>query len=125
MRTHLNGGFARAAAVTADDLLLKLAGAEALLAAEEGAVAHMNEDHADALALYARQFAGEADGPWRTTGFDPEGMDLLAGTRTARILFPQRVENAGALRQSLVAMARMAREGQASSSGEKAATLPD
>lgn len=108
--THLNGGFARAAQVPADDLLLPLAGAEALLATDEGAVAHMNEDHADALSLYAQHFAGEADGPWRATGFDPEGMDLLAGTRTARILFPQRIEDAGALRQCLVAMVKLARQ---------------
>ncbi len=108
--THLNGGFARAAQVSADDLLLSLAGADALLASEEGAVAHMNEDHADALSLYAQHFASQARGRWRATGFDPEGMDLLAGTRTARVLFPRRIEDAGALRQCLVAMAKVARQ---------------
>ena len=109
VRTHLNGGFARAAAVSAVDLLLPIAGAERLLEAEADAVAHMNADHLDALSLYASHYAGEADGPWRVTGFDPEGMDLLAGTRTARILFPKRVGDAGALRQGLVEMARAAR----------------
>ena len=113
VRAHLNGGFARAAAVSAADLLLPVADAETLLDAEDGAVAHMNLDHAEALALYAQRFAGEAEGPWRATGFDPEGMDLLAGTRTARILFPERVTDAGALRKSLVAMARTARTDRA------------
>ena len=110
VRAHLNGGFARAAEVAASDLLLALEGSEDLLAAEEGAVAHMNEDHAEALALYARHCAREADGPWRATGFDPEGMDLMAGARTARILFPRSVTDAGGLRQCLVAMAQSARQ---------------
>ena len=50
---HLNGGFARAARFPAARVATSLAGADALLAAEAGALAHMNADHADALALYA------------------------------------------------------------------------
>src|SRR4051812_23784515 len=50
---HLNGGFARAADLKADDLLTNLAGASELIATEEGAIQHMNTDHVEATGLYA------------------------------------------------------------------------
>lgn len=106
---HLNGGFAKAATLTRNQLLLDLADAQAIVAGERGAVEHMNADHADALALYAVGAGGEADLPWRLTGLDPEGLDLIAGERTIRVVHPERVTDMGALRKSLVAMAARAR----------------
>jgi len=106
---HLNGGFARAATLNAAELLTDLSGLEALADSEPGAVAHMNEDHADAVALYATQLAGEEPGPWRLTGLDPDGLDLMAGDRTARVAFPERLADPTALRPTLVAMAAKAR----------------
>src|SRR5262245_27215110 len=41
---HLNGGFARAADLRAADLMTDVSDAEELIAAEAGAVEHMNED---------------------------------------------------------------------------------
>ena len=111
---HLNGGFAKAATLTASDLLLDMTGADALADGSTGAVAHMNADHADALELYATGLAGEAPGPWRTSGVDPEGIDLMAGDRTARVLFPERVAERADLRRRLVALTDQAR---AASSG--------
>lgn len=109
-RAHLNGGFARAASLDAAALLTDLTGADALGDAEERALDHMNADHLDALALYASRLAGaKPDAPWRATGFDPDGMDLGAGDLTARVLFPERVLDAGALRRVLVALADRAR----------------
>lgn len=107
---HLNGGFAKAATLTPSELLLDLTGKEAVVEGEGGAVAHMNADHADALALYAVA-AGEPEAPWRLTGLDPEGMDLMAGDRTARILYPEPISDMGGLRRCLVAMATRARLG--------------
>ncbi|MCJ2014267.1 HugZ family protein [Methylobacterium sp. J-076] len=107
---HLNGGFAKAATLTPSELLLDLAGREAIVAGEAGAVAHMNADHADALALYAAA-AGENGASWRLSGLDPEGMDLMAGDRTARVLYPEPVADMGGLRRSLAAMAAQARSG--------------
>jgi putative heme iron utilization protein len=107
---HLNGGFARAADLSATDLMTDLAGADELIPAEEGAVAHMNADHAEATRLYATKLLGEDDGPWRISGLDPDGADLTAGDRTARLAFPQRVTSAAALRQVLVELAKQARE---------------
>jgi putative heme iron utilization protein len=77
---------------------------------ERGAVEHMNEDHTDALALYAAA-VGETGTGWRLTGLDPEGMDLLAGDRTARIPYPEPVRDMGSLRKVLVSMANAARSG--------------
>ena len=91
--------------------LLIYLGADEMVAAEEGAVAHMNADHTDAIELYAVDLLGGAEGPWRISGLDPEGADLILGDRTARLLFKERVTSSGALRQALVALAKEAREG--------------
>ena len=108
-RAHLNGGFARAMQLRADEVSTGLSGAESLVAAAEGAVAHMNEEHREALALYATRLVGEAAGDWRATGVDPEGLDLACGDRTARLHFPRRIETPGALRGVLKELADAAR----------------
>ncbi len=59
------------------DLLISLDGAEKLVEAEADIVAHMNEDHAEAVALYGQVLTGGDPGPWRMTGLDPEGCDIL------------------------------------------------
>ena len=51
----------------------KRIGAEALLEAEGGVVAHMNADHRDAMALYARFYGGAEEGEWLCAGVDPRG----------------------------------------------------
>ena len=106
---HLNGGFARAADLKGADVLTDIADAADLVAAEADAAAHMNADHAEACRLYATKLLGEPDGAWRMTGIDPDGADLALGDRTARLAFPQRVTEAGQLRQVLVALAGQAR----------------
>jgi hypothetical protein len=106
---HLNGGFARAMTLSADEIRTDVSGAEDLLAAEEGAVAHMNEDHRDALALYATRLAGAPDADWRATGLDPEGIDLAAGDLSARAAFDRRVTTGADLRKVLIEMAQHAR----------------
>jgi putative heme iron utilization protein len=115
---HLNGGFARAARFPAQRILTPVADAEPLLAAEAGAIAHMNADHADALSLYAQVFAGQPGGAWQVTGIDPGGLDLAFGDRTARIPFPALVTSAGQLRKILVELAKAARAGTASAPRE-------
>ncbi len=106
---HLNGGFARAASLSAADLRTDIAGAEALIEAEAGALAHMNEDHREALELYATRLAGAPSGAWRTTGLDPEGIDLMLGDQTARVTFPERVVHPKELRLILKNLADQAR----------------
>src|SRR4029077_19307536 len=97
---------ARAADLKAEDLRTDLAGADDLVAAEADAVEHMNADHAEAWRLHASKLLGEPDGAWKLTGIDPDGADLALGDRTARLAFPQRVTEPGALRQGPVGPAR-------------------
>ncbi len=106
---HLNGGFARAARFPANRLTTQIDDAGNLVAAEAGAVAHMNADHADALALYARVLAGKPPGAWVATGLDPDGMDLAYEDLTARLAFPNRITTPGDLRKVLVELAAQAR----------------
>jgi putative heme iron utilization protein len=111
----LNGGFGKAYELGADDLLTRPA--EALGEAEAEILAHMNDDHAEALALYAelaRRGADQRGGKraaWRMTGVDADGFEIADGSEVLRLDFPNRVETAEAARAALVAMARRAREG--------------
>jgi heme iron utilization protein len=106
---HLNGGFARAMTLSADQIRTDLSGADELVGIEDSAVAHMNEDHREALALYATRLAGARAADWRAAGLDPEGLDLAAGDLTARVDFDRRVENGSDLRKVLREMAERAR----------------
>jgi putative heme iron utilization protein len=106
---HLNAGFARAADLTAADVMTDISGARDLLEIEASAVAHMNDDHADAVALYATKLLAAAAGPWRVTGLDPDGLDLACGDAVLRLEFSQRVTGAGQLREILADLAKQAR----------------
>jgi heme iron utilization protein len=109
---HLNAGFARAADLTAADMTTDLSDANELFEAEASAVTHMNEDHADAVQLYATKLLGapgDEDGSWRVTGIDPDGLDLARGDATLRLVFVKRVTTAAQLREHLAALAKQAR----------------
>src|SRR5579859_4415329 len=106
---HLNGGFARAADLKASDVITPLDGAQEIVEIEEGAVEHMNADHADAVRLYATKLLGEEDGAWQVTGVDPEGLDLALGDRTARMAFAARVTTGLVLRKTLAECGARAR----------------
>ncbi len=106
---HLNGGFARAFDGDARLILSPISDRAAFEALEHSAIEHMNTDHTEALALYATKLCGMPEGKWRATGLDPDGLDLALGDQTARVVFPQRVEDAGVLRNTLKEMADRAR----------------
>lgn len=106
----LNGGFGRAYELTPADLLSDPAGAAAIAEAEEGVLAHMNADHAEAVRLYATALLGAREGAWRAVGIDPDGIDLALGDTLLRLAFPQPVGEPAALRETLVALASQARQ---------------
>jgi putative heme iron utilization protein len=106
---HLVAGFGRIADVKGEDIKIETGDAAPLLEAEAGAVEHMNEDHLDAIELYATRLLGDRPGPWRVIGADPEGCDLMLDGRVRRLDFPQRVKTAGDLRKALVSLAQQAR----------------
>lgn len=109
-RAHLVAGFGRIHWIDRDDIRFDMSDHGALAEAEEAIIAHMNNDHADAVSRYARALLGRRDGPWRMTGIDPEGCDLRLEGETARVAFDAAVADPEMARQELVRLARLARE---------------
>ena len=109
---HYIGGFGRIFDLEPDDLLLTLAGAEALIEAEPDIVAHMNDDHADAVELYATALGDAQPGPWRMVGIDPEGFDIALEGAARRISFAQTITTAAEARTELVRLVTEARAGR-------------
>jgi putative heme iron utilization protein len=71
----------------------------------------MNEDHADAVANYARVFGKARDDEgWVMTGIDADGFDLAAGDKVLRIFFREPLSDAPDMHKTLVAMAIEARQ---------------
>jgi putative heme iron utilization protein len=106
---HLVAGFGRIVDLSPAQLLTDLAGADALIAAEPEIVAHMNDDHADTVRLYATRLLGAPAGEWRCVGCDPEGLDLQNGRAALRLSFPQRTGDPVSLRKLLRQLADAAR----------------
>lgn len=80
---------------------------------------HMNDDHADAIVLYAQAFAGLPDATAaQMRRIDPTGMDLdveVAGTwQPVRIAFDHELQDSEDAHQTLIAMVRQARVALAS-----------
>jgi len=108
-QAHLVAGFGRIVDLKPQDILSDVGNAQALVEAEADAIAHMNNDHADACRLYATKLLGAADGDWRCVGIDPEGIELQNGLMALRLPFPQRVSAPGPLRAILKELAERAR----------------
>ncbi|MGJ5130897.1 HugZ family protein [Bradyrhizobium sp. SZCCHNS3052] len=106
---HLVAGFGRIVDLKPEQFLTDISDADELILAEQGAVDHMNEDHREALALYATKLLGAEAAEWRCSGCDPEGLDLMADGKTLRLEFPEHVTTPGALRKMLVRLADEAR----------------
>jgi putative heme iron utilization protein len=106
---HFIGGFGRIVDLKRDELLIDVAGAEALIEREADITSHMNEDHADAIELYATRLLGAAPGAWRMTGIDPQGCDLVLGSHALRLPFATRITNAEEARRELVRLVGVAR----------------
>jgi putative heme iron utilization protein len=83
--------------------------------AAHGIIQHMNADHADALALLARKFAGVECQEAAMTAVDRLGFHVRVktadGARGARIAFLREVRNPADARTVLVEMVAKAREG--------------
>jgi putative heme iron utilization protein len=106
-RAHLVGGFGKIRWIDAAGLVP--GAAPGLPEAEPGIVEHMNEDHFDAVQLYANKLLGLAGMEWRMTGIDPEGIDLRMGCLVARLDFERPLVAANEAREVLVALVERAR----------------
>ncbi|MEM7043500.1 MAG: DUF2470 domain-containing protein [Pseudomonadota bacterium] len=107
-RGHLVAGFGRISWIDSGDLLIEPSAP--LVAAETEIVAHMNDDHADAVQLYATRLLGLGDGDWRMTGVDGEGADLRCHDRVGRLPFSRLVKNSTDVRKELVTLVNQARD---------------
>ncbi|MHA1536023.1 MAG: HugZ family pyridoxamine 5'-phosphate oxidase [Alphaproteobacteria bacterium] len=110
-RAYLVEGFGRTRWFEPPALLF---GADAELAgdlaqSEPGILAHMNENHADAIALYANRLLGRGGGGWRMTGIDPEGLEIRRHGGLARLTFETPLASAGEVRAVLTGLANKAR----------------
>ena len=75
---------------------------------------HMNEDHSDAVVLYAKTFGGVANATAaQMLSIDSEGMDLTAQVNgenvPVRIQFDRTLADAEDAHQTLIAMVKQAR----------------
>ncbi len=104
------GGFARAERIRASELAPDPAAIAAILAAEAGIVAHMNADHADAVAAIAQGLLGAGPGAWRMAAVDVDGADISDSNQTVRLAFLTPVSDSDCVRAALI---RAAREGRA------------
>jgi len=117
-RAHLVAGFGRIDWVGAGDVLLPAGLEQPLCTEEAGIIEHMNQDHADAVQLYAQALARRGGAGWLMTGCDCEGIDLRRGGEVCRLEFPDPVTDSTGARRQLVAMAARARQlGQTSAAG--------
>ena len=108
-RGHMIAGFGAIHRLDAAELLVDPPAA--LTGAEAGIIAHMNDDHADAIDLYAHVLLGQAGEGWRMTGIDTDGADLRRGGAVARLAFAAPVTDADSARKELVRLVRHARGG--------------
>lgn len=106
---HLVAGFGRIVDMAAADLLTDLSDAPRFIEAEAGAIGHMNEDHANALLLYATRLCGMPEAKWKATGCDPDGIDMRAGALRARLDFPKKAKSVADLRMTLIDLMEEAR----------------
>jgi heme iron utilization protein len=106
-RAHLVAGFGKIRWLSAAEL--NVVPASGLADAEEGIVNHMNEDHGDAVQLYAAKLLGLDGNDWRMTGIDAEGIDLQRSGQVARLAFEAPLSAASEAREVLVALVGKAR----------------
>ncbi len=94
---HAVAGFGRIETLPAAEVFPP---ADELEALEEGAITHMNEDHADSVRLYATKLLRAENGDWKVAAIDCDGADLLGRQQSLRVDFEAPVFTAEALRKT-------------------------
>ncbi len=107
-KIHAVAGFGRIETMEPGEVFLAENKVAPVMAGAAGAIAHMNGDHAQAVALYAERLLGAAAGNWRITTIDPDGAHLELDGRVLRLAFDRPALTPGELRQAFVALARRA-----------------
>ncbi len=77
---------------------------------ETSAIEHMNNDHRDAIHLYATKILKAKPGPWRILAIDTDGADLGLDEQSLRMDFHAPVFSADQLRKKFAELAYEARK---------------
>ncbi|MEM9330625.1 MAG: DUF2470 domain-containing protein [Pseudomonadota bacterium] len=93
--------------VSGNDILTKTN--QELRAYERRVVDHMNDDHADAIKLYAEKLLDEPPGNWRMATLDMEGMDLVSDEKRTRLWFNPPMTDSGEIKTRLIELVKEAR----------------
>jgi putative heme iron utilization protein len=109
-RTHMVAGFGEIHWIDGAAFNFNTDSSAALAEAEADIIDHMNDDHGDAVTLYARNLLHHPTGEWRLTGVDPEGCDLRSAGAVARLAFDRIVCDAEQARAELVKLVKKARK---------------
>ena len=116
---HFVGGFAKAIWLKSADITPNARASAAVAKAEPDILEHMNTDHAAAVNHYANALLGRSGKGWSMTGIDPDGFDLRRGGRTARLEFDKPVLDRMGVREELVRLAGLGRQGRRGRQGAK------
>ena len=108
-KIHAVAGFGRIETIQPPEVFLPESAGAGVMEAAQGAIDHMNADHADAVELYAVKLLGAEPGKWRLTAIDPDGAHLEKEGKVFRLAFDIPLEKAADLRQAFVALAQKAR----------------
>lgn len=100
-RAHAVAGFGRIETMSANEVFPSVF---EMVALEEGAIRHMNEDHDDAIQRYAEKLLGATPGGWKIAGIDPDGADLQRQEEVLRLQFDAPVTSAGELRRMFASL---------------------
>ncbi len=109
-RVHVVAGFGQIHWLAAEHFLAKASLAAELTEAEPDIIAHMNDDHAEAVRLYATMITGCTDGAWQMAGIDCDGIDLRLDIARARTPFDRQVLTVDEARKALAGLAQKARK---------------
>lgn len=108
-RVHFVGGFARARWISKRAVVLAQKQCREIARHEQEILAHMNGDHAEAVALFGTRLLGARSRRFEIVAVDPEGFDLRCGRSLRRIDFPGIVTTLDEARAAFVALTRKAR----------------
>lgn len=100
---HAVAGFGRIETLAVDEVFPPIEGFDDL---ESSTIAHMNQDHVEAIRRYVARLGGDPVGNWAMRAIDPDGADLSDGKQSLRLEFAAPVTSAGALRQTLAGLVR-------------------
>lgn len=109
-RLHSVGGFARARWLDAAHAILPAELCADVAQHEPDILVHMNNDHAESLALYGTRLLRARARKFELIGVDPDGFDLRCGRTLRRFDFARRVSTLGDVRAEFVALAQQARD---------------